>query len=230
MFSEYNFEIFEDNDESNEYKVYGYTKTFEEAFDFICEKYSNIIRDNDWKINLSDYDFDKLNLDQTISIIKSRFFGIDCMIKKIDQNYIQQLINSFEDDQNENEQTNLDRIKISSLYIVKNKNIMNIYNFENIFRKYQQVYLNMLFDYEILDKKDGWIKKKPDPDYLNHILILQKIKWYLENHFVNKFVDLGVLETGIKSNKDFFLISDDFGFDSDDEANILYVRYYIRFF
>lgn len=230
MFSEYNFEIFEDNDESNEYKVYGYTKTFEEAFDFICEKYSNIIRDNDWKINLSDYDFDKLNSYQTISIIKSRFFGIDCMIKKIDKDYIQKYIDLFENNQVESQHTNHEQIKISSLYIIKNKNLMNIYNFENIFRKYQQVYLNMLFDYEIYDKKDGWVEKKPDPNYLIHIRISEKIKWYLENHFVTKSIDMGVLETGIKSNKDFFLKSDDLGFDLDDEADNLYVGYHIGFF
>lgn len=230
MFSEYNFEIFEDNDESNEYRVYGYTKTFEEAFGFICEKYSNIIKDNNWEINLKDYDYEKLSCNQSISIIKSRFFNIDCMIKKIGKDYIQNFINIFENNQVENHHANHGQIKISSLYIIKNKNLLNIYNFNNIFKKYQQVYLNMLADYEIFDKKDGWVQKKRDPNYLNHIQIFEKIKWYLENHFVNKSIDFGILETRLKSNKDFFLGSDDLGFDSDDEANILYVRYHIGFF
>lgn len=230
MFSEYNFEIFEDNDESSEYKVYGYTKTFEEAFGFICEKYSNIIKDNNWEINLNDYDYEKLSCNQSISIIKSRFFNIDCMIKKIDKNYIQNFIDIFENNQVESQYTNHGQIKISSLYVVKNKNLINIYNFENIFKKYQKLYLNMLFDYEIFDKKDGWVEKKRDPNYLNHIRILEKIKWYLENHFVSKSIDLEILDTVIKSNKDFFLKYDDLGFDSDDEANILYMGYFIRFF
>ena len=230
MFSEYNFEIFEDNDESSEYMIYGYTKTFEEAFGFICEKYSNIIKDNNWEINLKDYDYEKLSCNQVISIIKSRFFNIDCKIKKIDKDYIQKYIDIFENNQVENQQTNFDSIIISSLYIIKNNNLMNIYNFENIFRKYQQVYLNMLADYEIFDRKDGWVEKKPDPNYKNHIKILEKIKWYLENHFMTKSIDLGILETRLKSNEDFFLKSDNLGFNSDDEANILYVRYYIGFF
>lgn len=230
MFSEYNFEIFEDNDESSEYKVYGYTKTFEEAFGYICEKISNIIKENNWEINLRDYDYEKLSCNQSISIIKSRFFNINYMIKKIGKDYIQKIINSFENNQVENQHINYGQIKISSLYIIKNKNLINIYNFENIFRKYQQVYLNMLFDYEIFDKKDGWVEKKRDPNYINHIQISEKIKWYLENHFVNKSIDLGILENGLKSNKNFFLDSDDLGFDSDDEANILYVKYFIGFF
>ena len=47
---------------------------------------------------------------------------------------------------------------------------------------------------------------------------------------MNKSIDLGVLETGLKSNKDFFLRSDDLDVVHDDEANILYVGYHIRFF
>ena len=45
-----------------------------------------------------------------------------------------------------------------------------------------------------------------------------------------KSINLWILESGLKSNKDFFLGSDDLGFDSDDEANILYVKYHIGFF
>ena len=40
---------------------------------------------------------------------------------------------------------------------------MNIYNFENIFKKYQKIYLNMIFDYEIYEKKDEWVKKNEIP-------------------------------------------------------------------
>ena len=92
MFSNYIYQIlFNDYNEINHLDYSIYSKSIDDAYDYIENHYSHIIKKEKWDIGRT-YNFDSHD---SINVLSSRFYNIDCEIKLIDYDTIDQLVESY---------------------------------------------------------------------------------------------------------------------------------------
>jgi len=224
MFSNYTYQIlFNDYNEINHLDYSIYSKSIDDAYDYIETHYSHIIKKEKWVIERA-YNFDSHD---SINVLSSRFYNIDCEIKLIVSDKIDRLVEFYKDIKFDKKE-NYKEIVIKSVYIVEipGTNLIKVFEFENNFRKYQNKYLNLL-GYIKVENSQGLIQEIPDSDYLAHIPVDKKIIWFLQNHFREKTLDNSVVLSGLENITNFILDKDNLGFDSDSE--IILVLYNVFF-
>jgi hypothetical protein len=225
MFEDYKYQIFFNNYNCVNPPTHSsiYSKSIDDVYDYMESRYSKIIIKEEWKISRT-YDFD---FNGEINALYSKFYNIDCFIKLIETNTIEELINFYKC-VNQDKKDNFNKITIKSLYVVKipETNLIEIIEFENKFIKYQNKYLNLL-DNIYIERSEEQLVWIQDTENLKHIIVDKKIVWFLENHFRHKTLDNSIVLTNIKNKNDFVLNLDNFAFDND--TNIIISLYGIFF-
>jgi len=222
MFSNYIYKIlFNNSNQITPLNYSIYSKSIDDAYDYIEAQYNHIIKKEKWNINRI-YDFNSYD---SIHVLSSEFYNIDCEIKLIGSDSIDRLVELYRDIKFDKKE-NYKGIVIKSLYIVEisGTNLIKVFKFENNFKKYQDKYLNLL-GFNQIENIQGLIQDISDPEYLLHVEVDKKIIWYLQNHFRQKTLDNSVVLSGLETKTNFVLEQDNLVFE--DETNILVVMYNI---
>lgn len=199
-----------------------YSNSIDDAYNYIEFKYNHIIKKEKWTIDKTQ-SFDS---DDTISVLYSEYYNIDCIIRLIDPDEIVKTIEFYKNI--ENKIKNKKQITIKSLYIVKipETNLIKLLEFENNFSIYQNKYLNLI-GYIQVENSEQMMMNILDPEYLTHIEIEKKIIWFLQNHFRKKTLDNEIILSNHNNQTNYILDYNNDDFIFDDETNVIMALYNI---
>lgn len=223
MLSDYKYQIiFGDSNQiiPSTYKIY--SNSIDDAYDYIESEYNHIIKKEEWTINRI-YSFD---LYDSINVLCSEYYNIDCEIKLINPDEIFKTIEFYKDIKIEKK--NPKQIIIKSLYImsIPETNLIKLFEFKNNFSIYQNKYLNIL-NYVSIENLKGEIHNLRDPKHLSHIEVEKKIIWFLENHFRKKTLNNEIIFNNLTNKTNFILDYNNNNFVFDDDTNIIVSLYNI---